>query len=208
MKQDENLKSLPSLPATENDLEQAPEVPGAQALVRGLDVLLAIGGAAEPPRFRDLQQAVGIPKGSLHRLLSALQSRRLVRYDERTRRYSPGSRVFDLARRTLDQSQLIRAAKPELSRIARQLKRAACLFVRDGDEVFVLDFEDPDAAQSRVVRVWPRLLAKDTAAGIALAAHMPGEEAAIDGEETSAAAAQSLARALGYAVHNGGPGNP
>ena len=77
-------------------------MPGAQALVRGLDVLLAIGGASEPPRFRDLQEAVGIPKGSLHRLLSALQSRRLVRYEERTRRYSlaPRSSTWLAARWT------------------------------------------------------------------------------------------------------------
>src|ERR1700760_3471031 len=101
------------------DLDIAPDgdtdVPGAQALLRGLDLLQAIGTAVSPPRFRDLEKSVGIPRASLHRLLAALVSRRLVRYDDRTRTYHVGMRVLELSRRTLDQSSIIRAAKPELS---------------------------------------------------------------------------------------------
>lgn len=178
---------------------QSPDVPGAQALVRGLDVLLAIGAAPAPMRFSELRAAVDLPKASLHRLLAALQSRGLVRFEEHGKRYSLGSRVFDLARRTLDQSALIRATKPELSRLSRQLKRACCLYVKQGEEVFVLDFEDPDASQSRVVRVWPRLQAESSAPGIALAAEMPAETDVV----LSGGAAVSQARALGYAIHVG-----
>lgn len=176
--------------------EEVPEVPGAQALVRGLDLLFAVAAASEPPRFRDLQAEVGIPKGSLHRLLAALQSRRLVRYDIHTRRYSVGSRVLDLARSTIDQSRLIRAAKPELSRLARHLHRATCLYLHDGDTVFVLDFEDPDASESRVVRVWPRLPVEDSAPGLAILASLPpGERRARDGDPSI-----GLAQALGYTI--------
>lgn len=185
---------------TKSQTETTAEVPGAQALVRGLDVLLAIGAAPAPMRFSELRQAVDIPKGSLHRLLAALQSRGLVRFEEHGKRYALGSRVFDLARRTLDQSTLIRATKPELSRLSRKLRQACCLYVMEGDEVFVLDFEDPDASQSRVVRVWPRLQAASSAPGIALAAGLPAEE-----DQTARhAGAISQARALGYAMQPGG----
>ena len=40
-----------------------PDVPGAQALVRGLDVLLAIGSASEPPRFRVVPNRSGLVSG-------------------------------------------------------------------------------------------------------------------------------------------------
>jgi len=93
-------------------------VAGAQTLMRGIDVLMAIGTASEPPRFRDLQVGLGIPKGTLHRLLAGLQARNLVRFDERTRRYHTGHRILDLARHTLDQSEIRRATKPELSRLS------------------------------------------------------------------------------------------
>ena len=182
--------------ATGRSDENRDEIPGAQALVRGLDVLMAIGTAPAPMRFGELQQAVGIPKGSLHRLLAALQSRDLIRFEPHGRRYALGSRVFDLARRTIDQSSVTRAAKPELSRLARLLGRACCLYVQDGDEVFVLDFEDPDASQARVVRVWPRAPARTSAAGLAIASKRPGDSRVLG--EPSPIVGQ--AKALGYAI--------
>lgn len=175
--------------------KSGPEVPGAQALVRGLDVLMTIGAAPAPLRFAELQKALDIPKGSLHRLLAALQSRELIRFEEHGKRYSLGSKVFDLARRTIDQSAVIRAAKPEITRLSRLLNRPCCLYVQDGDFVFVLYFEDPDAGNSRVVRVWPRIPAATSAPGLAIAARLPSGE-------TSGKANPALgqAKALGYAL--------
>lgn len=193
------------------DETSAPEVPGAQALMRGLDVLMAIGLAMEPPRFRDLFAAVQIPKGTLHRLLAALQRRGLVRYDERTRQYHVGSRVFDLARRTLDQSSIIRAAKPELTRIARQLNRTICLHILDGTDVFVIDFEDPDTAQAQMVRIWPRQPAGESAAGLSMVAAIPPDQRATflasDAFQDIRELDIGLAQALGYTIIYGRDGN-
>lgn len=184
------------------------DVPGAQALLRGLDVLLAVGSASRPLRFRDIEQAVAIPRASLHRLLAALASRRLIRYDERTRTYHVGTRVLELSRRTLDQSSLIRAAKPELVRVARRLQRTVCVMVLDGHDVFVLDFDDADPSYGRLVRLWPRAGVLDTAAGRAILAAMPKEarEALVSEIMPEAAVLSRLwsdlgiAKALGYAV--------
>jgi sugar lactone lactonase YvrE/DNA-binding IclR family transcriptional regulator len=188
------------------------DVPGTQALMRGLDVLMAIGMAQEPPRFGDIHRAVNLPKGTLHRLLAALQRQRLIRLDSRTRQYHVGSRVFDLARRTLDQSELIRAAKPELSRVSRLLNRAACLYVRDGEDVFVIDFEDPDAANSHTVRIWPRQSAGQCAAGVAMIAAMSPDDRSAFLRGLDHGSDQDLGidltRALGYALvteREGGP---
>lgn len=180
----------------------SPDVPGAQALVRGLDVLLAIGSAHTPPKFRDLQDALGTPKASLHRLLSALQSRQLVRLDPQTKQFTLGSKVLDLARTTLDQSPIIKACKPEVGRLARKFHSACCLYILDGDAVFVLDFDDPDASQSRVVRAWPRLPAHGSAPGFAiLSALSPEQRAENHPDLTEEEEAQiSLGRALGYCI--------
>ncbi|WP_305985900.1 SMP-30/gluconolactonase/LRE family protein [Roseibium sp. MMSF_3544] len=176
----------------------AAEVPGAQALVRGLDVLMTIGAAPAPMRFAELQKALDIPKGSLHRLLAALQSRDLVRFEEHGKRYSLGSKVFDLARRTIDQSSVIRAAKPEIARLSRSLNRPCCLYVQDGEFVFVLYFEDPDAGSARVVRVWPRIPAATSAPGLAIAARLPHKES-----NGKANPALGQVKALGYALSKG-----
>jgi len=170
---------------------------GARTLLRGLDILLIIAEFRTPPSFGDLQRETGIAKATLSRLLTALRSRKLIYLDQRTRRYSPGSRVLDLTRRTLDKSALMKAAKPELARLAARLGRPIVLMLPDGDEVFVLDFEDPDARNIRLVRVWPRQPLADTAAGLALLsarADAPGE--------VESSVAVNLAKALGYAVHH------
>ena len=172
------------------------DVRGAQALFRGLDVLFAVALAAEKPRFGELQEKLGIPKASLHRLLSALQSRHLIRYDPQVRQYAIGSRVLDLARGALDGSDLIKATKPELSRLSRRLRVPACLYVRDSDAVFVLDFEDLDASQSSVIRVWPRLALKECAPGHAILAALPHNRRSGEGVHPDIA----LAKALGYTI--------
>jgi len=197
------------------DIGNAHEVPGAQALLRGIDLLLAIGTASTPPRFRDLERAVNIPRASLHRMLAALASRNLIRYDERARTYEVGMRILDLSRRTLDKSGIMRAAKPEVSRLARRLQRTICLLVLDGNDVFVLDFEDFDSALSRLVRHWPRARAVDTAAGRALLAAMPrdksegllrGTEVADQTDLQNFLAGLSITKALGYAAMAREPG--
>ncbi len=177
------------------------EVPGTQALMRGIDVLMAVSMASHPPRFGEIQAQVNLPKGTLHRLLAALIRRGLLRYESHTRRYSTGSRVFDLARRTLDQSAITRAAKPELSRLARQFGRPTCLYIADGEEVFVIDFEDSDASQTRVMRVWAREKVAESAAGQAIMGHLPPEARKRVGPPP---VEMSLIQALGYAIYRGG----
>jgi sugar lactone lactonase YvrE/DNA-binding IclR family transcriptional regulator len=183
-------------------------VRGAQALLRGLDVLLAIGTARRPLRFTDLERAVSIPKGSLHRLVTALSRRGLVGHDERTRTYHLGVRVLELSRIALDQSPVIRVAKPELTRLARRLNRTMFLSVLDGTDVFVLDFEEVDPAFGSLARPWPRSPALDAAAGRAIISALAKQDQApfVDGAHLTSApleklvAELSIAKALGYVV--------
>ncbi len=192
----------------QSETDEREDVPGAQALLKGLDILLAIGSAPGPLRFGDIEKAVAMPRASLHRLLAALASRNLVRYDPRKRRYEVGTRVLELSRRTLDRSEVIRAAKPEMARLARLLKRTICLMVLDRNEVFVLDFEDSDPSYGRLVRLWPRLPLLGSAAGRAMLAALPRAPAieriaaAANGAppETRTMAEIDIGKALGYAV--------
>ena len=121
----------------DDPLENAEDVPGAQSLTRGIDLLLLLGRSS-PLTFRQIQDHLGLSKGSLHRLLSALRSRRLVRYDRDTRRYAIGATVMSLARGALDRDSTVRACQAEMSRLSQLLKVPCCLYVSDDDSVFVL----------------------------------------------------------------------
>ncbi len=190
------------------------EIQGAQTLVRGLDILLFIGMSPQPLRFRDLEAALNIPRATLHRFVAALTSRGLLRYDERTRTYSVGMRVLELSRRTLDTSGIIRTTKPEIARLARRLQHTLLVQVLDGDDVFVLDFEDFDISFGRLVRAWPRARAVETAAGRAILSVMPREKceqmlhrAGGTREVERLWGDLSIAKALGYAVMSTEPGS-
>lgn len=187
---------------TDIETTSSPEIPGAQALVRGLDVLMAVGNSSGAMKFKELQIELQIPKGSLHRVLAALQSRQLVRYDERSKVYTLGSKVMDLARRTIDQSPIIKSCKPELLRLSRTFRRAVCLYLLDGDEVFVLEYENPDASQARVVTVWPRLRADSSSAGISILSQLKQVDRAksFPSLDESQESNISLSQALGYSI--------
>ena len=201
------MKAFPK-PALQIESANQDDIPGAQSLLKGLDILLAIGSAPGPMRFRDIEELVSIPRASLHRLLAALASRSLIRYDQRKRQYEVGMRVLELSRRTLDRSELIRAAKPEMARIARILQRTICLMVLDRHDVFVLDFEDADSSYGRLVRLWPRQHLLESAGGRALLAAMPRDRALVLLGELAAGAELSqkllaeidIGKALGYVV--------
>lgn len=183
----------------EDSLESAEDVPGAQSLTRGIDLLLLLGRST-PLTFRQIQGHLDLSKGSLHRLLSALRSRRLVRYDRDTRRYAIGATVMSLARGALDRDATVRACQAEMSRLAHLLKVPCCLYVSDDDSVFVLDAADP---AGRTVRVWPRMAIEVSTAGQAMLAGRPAEQK----NEWSADLQRiiSKARALGYVASYGDP---
>ncbi len=183
----------------DDPLENAEDVPGAQSLTRGIDLLLLLGRSS-PLTFRQVQDHLGLSKGSLHRLLSALRSRRLVRYDRDTRRYAIGATVMSLARGALDRDATVRACQAEMSRLSQLLKVPCCLYVSDDDSVFVLDAADP---VGRTVRVWPRLRLEESPPGQAMLAARPAGQK----NEWSAELQRTIskARALGYVASYGDP---
>lgn len=180
-------------------LEMTEDVPGAQSLTRGIDLLLLLG-RSPPLNFRQIQDHLALSKGSLHRLLSALRSRRLIRYDRHTRRYAIGATVMSLARGALDRDSTVRACQAEMSRLSQLLRVPCCLYVGDDDSVFVLDAADP---VGRTVRVWPRLSLEDSTPGQAMLASQPAGSK----NEWSADMQRiiSKARALGYVASFGDP---
>lgn len=180
-------------------LEMTEDVPGAQSLTRGIDLLLLLG-RSPPLNFRQIQDHLALSKGSLHRLLSALRSRRLIRYDRHTRRYAIGATVMSLARGALDRDATVRACQAEMSRLSQLLRAPCCLYVSDDDSVFVLDAADP---AGRTVRVWPRLSLQDSPPGQAMLASQPAGSK--NEWSTDMQRIISKARALGYVASFGDP---
>ena len=114
-------------------------VPGVQALTRGVQLLDLVASAAVPPRFTDLLEGSGMPKGTLHRILQALVDERLLTLDGRDQTYRLGSRLFQWAHRVWDDFDLRGAAEPELERLRDLTGETVRLGILDGDEILYID---------------------------------------------------------------------
>jgi sugar lactone lactonase YvrE/DNA-binding IclR family transcriptional regulator len=118
--------------------DPAREIPGAQALRRGLSLLDIV---AERPglRFAEVADRSGLTRATAHRMLATLLDAGLLRIDERDQSYHLGFRLFEMAHRVWDQFDLRSAAEPELERLRDISGETVRLAIRDGDEVLYVD---------------------------------------------------------------------
>ncbi len=151
--------------------EAGREIPGAQALRRGLSLLDIV---AENPglRFSEIADRAGLARATAHRMLATLVEAGLVRIDERDQGYHLGFRLFEMAHRVWDQFDLRSAAEPELERLRDISGETVRLAICDGDEALTVD--QREAAQT--VRLGNAVGARQpmhaSGAGKALLAHL------------------------------------
>lgn len=116
------------------------ELPGgAAALAKGLYLLDVLGERETPARFKDLQVATGLPKGTLARMLQTLVAFRLVRYEERDNTYRLGNRLFELAHRVWETFDLRGAAAPQLERLALEARETVAIGTLDNDQIVYIE---------------------------------------------------------------------
>ncbi|MBZ6077211.1 SMP-30/gluconolactonase/LRE family protein [Microvirga puerhi] len=191
------------------------EVPtGAAALAKGLYLLDVIGEHPTPPRFKDLQAATNLSKGTLARMLNTLVLFRLVRHEESDNTYRLGHRLFELAHRVWESFDLRGAAAPVIERLADETRETVALCSVDGHEVLYIDQKSRGGAFGFRIEIGRRAPLHCTAGGKALLAfaspherrvmlnHGPFErftERTIV-EEEALLADLALARARGYAI--------
>ncbi len=83
----------------------------------------------------ELSNRLGLHKSTVHRLLAALEKGGLVERDPRSRKYSLGIRLIELAGTMLNSRNLPQVARPYLHYLADKLEELTYLGLRDRDEV-------------------------------------------------------------------------
>ncbi|SEF86422.1 SMP-30/gluconolactonase/LRE family protein [Bosea lathyri] len=187
---------------------------GAAALAKGLYLLDVIGEAPTPPRFKDLQAATGLPKGTLARMLNTLVLFRLIRQEDSDATYRLGHRLFELAHRVWESFDLRGAAAPVLERLAEETRETAALCAIDNDEALYIDQRSRGGPYGFRIEIGRRAPLHCTAGGKALLAFaQPHEQRAVFDriklerfteatftQEDALLADLALARARGYAI--------
>ena len=187
---------------------------GAAALAKGLYLLDVIGEHPTPPRFKDLQAATKLPKGTLARMLNTLVLFRLIRHEGSDNTYRLGHRLFELAHRVWESFDLRGAAAPVLDRLAEETRETAALCSIDNDEVLYIDQRSRGGPFGFSIEVGRRAPLHCTAGGkVLLAFAQPHEQRGVLDritldrytertliDEDALVADLALTRARGYAV--------
>jgi DNA-binding IclR family transcriptional regulator len=127
------------------DATSAPDMVG-----KALALLTRLGDYPDGAPAAELARQVGFPLSTAHRLLGALVRDGFASFDQDTKRYKLGLRIFQLAQQVLQARGLTGLAKPLLEEVSSVTKEATLLAVRDGErQLYLYSIEGPQ--QVRVV---------------------------------------------------------
>lgn len=166
------MKKLAVIEPTDTLPDVGREIPGAQALRRGLSLLDIVAETPGRLRFSEIADRAGLTRATAHRMLAALVEAGMLRVDERDQTYNLGFRLFEMAHRVWDQFDLRSAAEPELERLRDLTGETIRLGILDAGEILYVD--QREAAQT--VRlgngVGSRTASYASGAGKAILAHL------------------------------------
>jgi DNA-binding IclR family transcriptional regulator len=101
----------------------------APALTKGLEVMELLAEARHALTMKEIADGLGRSKSEIFRMLVALQERGYIDRDPETDAYSLTDRLFKLGLHTPNAQDLMSAAMPELTSIARESQQSAHLVV-------------------------------------------------------------------------------
>lgn len=142
---------------------------------RLLRILESFGPRERDVSLGDLAERVGLPKSSVHRLLTTLIAHRFVDRDPATRRYTLGIRLFELGSAAIHERGLHGAAQPQLEELSRSTGETCHLAVLSGIEAVYVYKVDGPANISMSSRVGGRAPCHATSIGKVLTAWGPAE---------------------------------
>jgi sugar lactone lactonase YvrE/DNA-binding IclR family transcriptional regulator len=165
------VKRVAIIDGPERADDGAREIPGAQALRRGLSLLDIV---ADRPglRFSEIADQSGLTKATAHRMLATLVEAGLLRTDERDQSYHLGFRLFEMAHRVWDQFDLRSAAEPELERLRDLAGETVRLAILDDDQILYVDQREATQPVRLGNGVGARASSYASGAGKAILAHL------------------------------------
>lgn len=114
--------------------------------LRLLIVLETLAEAGIPLTPTEVNQKLGLPKPTIHRLFATLEGEGFIRREIDGRGYSPGNRLRKLSTGVLSSMQIGAARKAILNRLAETIGETCNIALPDRDEMVYLD---------RVETKWP-----------------------------------------------------
>ena len=143
---------------------------------RALVILEYLGTQTKEVGVRELGQAIGLSKSSVHRILQTLRARGFVKWNPDNARYSLGMRAFEVGCGILRSMEAHAVAKPYLEQLVANLGETAFLGVLDDADLVIIDKIDGRRSVRMYADIGSRRPLHSTAIGKALLAHLDRAE--------------------------------
>jgi IclR family acetate operon transcriptional repressor len=151
--------------------------PSVQSVERAIDIMESFSGEEPGLGVGELSRRVNLPKSTVFRLLTTLESRGFIAQNSETSLYHLGPGLIPLANSVFAYSDLRRIARPHLRSLANTLEETTSLSILVDTEI--INLEQVEFRGRLVVRaggVGHRMPFHATSAGKAIAAFLPEAE--------------------------------
>jgi len=149
-----------------------------QTIERVSLILDMVGQHPQGTTIKDLSGGLGLPKGTIHRILSSLSYFGYVRQDPETKSYSLGLKLMELGALLGSQLDLRKVAEPVLRDLVENTGEAAHMVILDRNEIVYIDKIEARQTTGGLVmssRVGARNPAHSCAVGKVLLSHLSDE---------------------------------
>jgi DNA-binding IclR family transcriptional regulator len=126
----------------------------------------------------DLSRELGISKSTVHGIAQALEGIGAVARDDKTKRYTLGLTLFELAHTVYARIDLKGVARPMLEDLMRSTRQSVFLGIRSGDRVSIIDIVESTQNLKITAHIGARLPLLVGATGKIFMASLTEEEAA------------------------------
>lgn len=107
----------------------------AKSLGKALDILTTLGQVPDGMNLGDITLLVGQPKSTVHRLLTALEGRKFVRYEADSRFWKIGIEAFVVGNAFLRNRDLAQLARPIMQGLVNDTGETSSLYLEDDGEI-------------------------------------------------------------------------
>ncbi|MEV6070642.1 IclR family transcriptional regulator [Nocardia sp. NPDC052001] len=145
----------------------------SQSLLRALTILGELG--EEPKSLDQLATRLGVHKSTVLRLLQTMEGERFVTHDAE-HRYRLGSKLFELANRSLEGRDVRTAARPHLSALNAATGQTVHLATYESGEAVYIDKLDATHSVRMYSRIGRPAALHCTAVGKVLVSALPHEQ--------------------------------
>ncbi|QFQ88845.1 helix-turn-helix domain-containing protein [Paracoccus kondratievae] len=114
-------------------------VQGAGALLKALDIIEFISKSPNPVGVGPIAAELGMPRPTVHRIVSALEERGFLQLDSASRGFRLGFHLFELAHKAWADVDLRALARDHLDRLREISREASVLGLRSGNHFIVVD---------------------------------------------------------------------